>query len=502
MPSKSTSTTFAESWAETSSRPSAAWATPSLSEPPATPDAHEPAPHLLPARFTLKQRVFFSLCGAAVVAWIIIGVATHVISEEQSQQMFDSALRDVSNAVLTFADHELAEVRAEGKDTGMVEDAETIHSGHVLYQIWDNRNKLVLKSSRAPRAPLTTGVSGFGYAQWEGRTARTYSAWNESRTYQIQALEPLGYRQDFSWKINFVLLGGLVLSLLVFVGLLRWIIAIAFHPLSQTVEEIARRSPSDLQPVSDQRKPQELLPLIAAFNHLLSRIVRTLNSERRFTSDAAHELRTPLAALKIQAQVARRSKSEAQREEALLSLDQAVARTSQLVDQLLALARYDSNTGQLDFKGAVALDRVLAEVIEHAQPHATSAGVQIRSELTPVQVRGNPQALAILTRNVIDNAIRYSWSPGQVLVRTLERVVDGRHEVLLQVDDSGPGIPAALRERVFDRFYRISGNNSVGSGLGLAIVKRIADIHQARVVLGESPTLKGLQLTVVFPKME
>jgi signal transduction histidine kinase len=500
MPSKSTSTTYDESWDETSSRPSAEWATASPSDAPAAADT---PPVLVPAPLTLKQRVFFSLCGAAVVAWIIIGVATHLISEGQSQQMFDAALRDVSNAVLAFADHELAEIRAGGHDNEIIENAETIHNGYVLYQIWDGSNQLVFKSAQAPEAPLTAGESGFGYAQWAGKLARTYTAWNENKSFQIRALEPLDHRQDFSWKINSVLLGGLALSLLIFVALLRWIVSIAFSPLSQTVAEIARRSPRDLQPVSDERKPQELIPLINAFNALTFHVNRALTSERRFTSDAAHELRTPLAALKLQAQVARRAKTEEQREEALRSLDQAVTRTSQLVDQLLALARYDGDGSQLKLSNPVRLDRVVAEVLDHLSAQAAAAGIRIRSELREATVRGNAQALAILVRNVVDNAIRYSWSPGQVLVSLEQQPeADGTSRIALQIEDSGPGIPEHLRERVFDRFYRVAGHDTVGSGLGLAIVKRIADLHRARIILGESPTLKGLKLTLIFPLWE
>ena len=262
----------------------------------------------------------------------------------------------------------------------------------------------------------------------------------------------------------------------------------ALKPLDDVAEQITARAPDRLQPLAPASAPREIRPLVNAINDLFARVERTLESERRFTADAAHELRTPLAALATQAQVAMRARDNTERDHAIEQLIASCRRASRLVDQLLTLARLDpEKTRAIEM---VALDRLAEEVCaDHGAP-ALAKNVALELDALPTQVAGNADMLRVLLRNLVDNAIRYTPAGGHVTVA----VAPGA----LTVTDTGPGIPAAERKRIFDRFHRLAGQDTEGSGLGLSIVARIAERHGATVRLDAGDNEKGLRVTVRF----
>jgi two-component system OmpR family sensor kinase len=258
------------------------------------------------------------------------------------------------------------------------------------------------------------------------------------------------------------------------------------------------RHPEALDPLPDKRLPLEVQPLVRALNGLLERLATALDIQKAFVADAAHELRTPLAAVQIQAQLVARAKDDSTRGEALADLQAGVTRATRLAEQLLALARAEPDGGAAS--GTLDLRELLQECVATYAPLAVNRGVDLGIEANEsATVTGNAEALRVMFNNLVDNATKYTPHGGRVDVSL--RIANGRPVV--RIADTGPGIDPAERERVFDRFYRAgaSANRArtdvAGSGLGLAIVRRIATQHHAEVSLDESPA-GGLQVTVNF----
>jgi signal transduction histidine kinase len=257
----------------------------------------------------------------------------------------------------------------------------------------------------------------------------------------------------------------------------------ALRPLSMVARELHARDPALLSPLPEERRDDEILPLVRALNDLLRRLSAALDEQRTFVADAAHELRSPLTALKLQLQLLERAADTTTRSEAGARLATGIERASRLVEQLLALARNEPDTGEQTF-APLQLGEVVREAIAEVVPLADARGVELGLEADDgVSVRGDADALRILARNLADNGVRYTPRDGRVDVSV--RRDDG--EAVIEVADTGPGVPVADRVRVFDRFFRRRAGDESGSGLGLAIVKAIAERHHGRVELGESP---------------
>ncbi len=267
----------------------------------------------------------------------------------------------------------------------------------------------------------------------------------------------------------------------------------ALKPLATIADEIAARGPDHLSALTPPIAPEEIRPLIEAVNNLFGRVEKTLEAERRFTADAAHELRTPLAALTAQAQVVLRARDDDERRHAGEQLVASTRRATRLVDQLLTLARLDPEASVA--ADSVDLARLAEEVCAGHGGMAVVKNVALELDAAPATVSGDAAMLLILLRNLVDNAIRYTPVGGHVTVA----VATDTGGVSLVVTDTGPGIPAAERERVFDRFRRLAGQDTEGSGLGLSIVARIAERHGATVNLGSGPNDSGLQVSLRFP---
>ncbi|HMC16749.1 MAG TPA: ATP-binding protein, partial [Albitalea sp.] len=258
--------------------------------------------------------------------------------------------------------------------------------------------------------------------------------------------------------------------------------------------DVRRRDEQSLAPLRSADLPDEVAPLVSALNALLQRLSASLDTQRAFVADAAHELRSPLTALKLQLQMLKRAPDEAARSAAIDALAAGIERAVRLVEQLLALARSEPGA-PATVKEPLDLSELVRAAVADIVPNAHGRGtvVELYAD-APVTVTGDKTALAALVRNLADNAVRYS-PPG---ARVELRVMQEEGAALLQVDDAGPGIPSDERERVFDRFYRRTTNDEAGTGLGLAIVRSVAAMHGATVELGTSE-LGGLRVSVRFP---
>jgi two-component system, OmpR family, sensor histidine kinase QseC len=265
---------------------------------------------------------------------------------------------------------------------------------------------------------------------------------------------------------------------------------VAWRALGRT---LAVRPAHELQPVALGTAPREMLPLLDALNGLFARIAALLESERRFTSDAAHELRTPIAAIRAQAQVALGEADDALRGRALRQTLEGCDRATRLVDQLLTLARLEAEPGAAEQR--VDLGAVVQATLAELAPRALAKGQRIELDAaSSCVVAGDPTLLGVLVRNLADNAVRYSPAGARIAVR----VTRDQRTVALQVDDSGPGLAGEDLPRLGERFFRVPGSEESGSGLGWSIVRRIATAHGAQVSVGRSASLGGLAVQVRF----
>lgn len=311
----------------------------------------------------------------------------------------------------------------------------------------------------------------------------------------VQVAEAVGKRSRLASEIIGDVLAAQFLIvpvalLFVWLGLTRGI-----EPLSALTAAIRRRTPGDLAPIEESDVPEEVRPLIGAFNDLLARLDASLRAQQRFVADAAHQMRTPLAGLKVQAEIAMRQRDPVNLQHAMRQIVASADRTAHLINQLLALARADSDSPPA--LALLDLDALAREVAREWVPRAQDKGIDLGFEAADgrAAVEGNPALLRELLGNLVDNAIRYTSRGGRVTIR-----VRAGDAVALDVEDTGIGIDEADRELVFERFYRVLGTGAEGSGLGLPIVRGIAHLHRASVALLPNPREGGTIARVVFPR--
>jgi two-component system sensor histidine kinase QseC len=314
----------------------------------------------------------------------------------------------------------------------------------------------------------------------------------------VQVAERDDARTELSEKLALVAVAPLIAGIPLLLVLLSLLIRYGLAPLSSLADQIEARQPGSVAPLTLSRTPAEIAPVLDALNGLLGRVQDALARERRFTADAAHELRTPLAALKVHAQNAARATSAADREASLRSMLTGLERTVHLAEQMLALSRAAANGASAQL-APVSLRRMVAEALDSLQPRTRERHLRVNVTSDPgdaeMEVRGDRQKLGSLVSNLLDNAVRHAPEGGVVEV-VLRRDAG---ETSFAVADAGPGIPVALRERVFESYYRIPGSAGSGSGLGLAIVKEIALALGARVEIADGAEGRGTRVVVRFP---
>jgi two-component system sensor histidine kinase QseC len=365
------------------------------------------------------------------------------------------------------------------------------------FQIWSNKGKLLLHSSSAPKDSLTPTVDGFSDTAIGSQNWRVFTAYNDKVGTRTVLAERYDTRNELGRKIA---QDDLYIMLLTFPlsGLLIWIIiGRGLNSLDKVTQEVADRAPSHLEPVDLKEIPDEIRPLIDELNKLFFRLKAGFEREKRFAADAAHELRTPLAALKAQAQVALNTNDIAQKNQALQKLIASVNRSTHIVHQLLTMSRLVPEATNLQEEDMLDLCKLTRETLAMLAPAAIEKQIELEYETDENMpaIYGNATALGILIRNLVDNAIRYCYEKGRILVRLLYQ----DQAIVLEVIDNGPGIPENLQERVFERFYRVLGNKSPGSGLGLAIVNQICELHGGKVSLDSPKTGTGLIVRVMLP---
>jgi signal transduction histidine kinase len=425
------------------------------------------------------------LLGALIILVALISLLAAVVTYRrvlnETSTLFDYQLRQMALSLrsqISLAPR--IEVPPDQGDTDFV------------VQIWDIFGARTYLSR--PGLPMINQtVLGYANLSLGGKAWRAYGL--QTGAGVIQIAQPVSVREGLARAAAERVVIPLILLLPIMIVAVAWIVRRGLMPLQYVAAEVQRRDVHSLRPLGTGDLPREIEPLVRELNRLLGRLQEAFSVQRAFISDAAHELRSPLTALRLQLQLLDRAPDETARLEARARLGGAVERAIHLAEQLLTLARSDPQELAGEF-GPVDLAAVAAEAITDTHELALARNIDLALDGAPgCLVRGNGEALRILTRNLIDNAVRYTPPGGSVLVRCRSKA----EGALLEVTDTGPGIPAAERERVFDRFHRRAAAQAEGTGLGLAIVKSIAGHHGARVVLGDAPG-GGLHAAVEFPE--
>lgn len=372
-------------------------------------------------------------------------------------------------------------------------------ANHVEFQIWSPDNKLLVSSPNAPITDISLGQEGFSNFDIDGETWRVFMTVHPKNGHKVVFAERYTLRDVLTHRLmrnDFLIL----LITYPFFGLLIWIIVgRGLSSIKRVTEEVAYRESHYLEPVNIAEVPEEISPLVDELNQLFSRLQQGIEREKRFSADAAHELRTPLAALRTQVQVALKSTDDKQKLiHSLNNVIKAVDRSSHVVQQLLTLSRLNPEAGDALQQEPVNLVAIASETVADLAPVACDKDIDIEliAPNDKIIILGNATILHILLRNLVDNAIRYTPEKSHIAVKV--RCSD--QQATLQVIDNGPGIAAKLRERVFERFYRILGNKSPGSGLGLAIVAQIVNLHHGDITLdATNDDDSGLTVTIHFP---
>ena len=458
-------------------------------EPDAAQPAEGPAPFDAPARRSLLGEILDWLLAPLFLLWPMSIAITYVVAQNLANGPFD---KNLANALLILGQQvEIEDNKAVLKISAPARLAlRTRENDGVFWKVSTSSGELLGGDTELP-SPQFTPNEKKNHVYYQNYTLRDFEIrvaylWNDfgqrnSAPILLLAAESIDQRTRFA---NDIIKGVIFPQFFVLpiAAFLIWFgLSSGIAPLNALQKRLRARRPDDLSPIDRHAAPSEIEPLITAMNHLLIRLEANVLTQRRFVADAAHQLKTPLAGLRTQAELALRSDAQAQTQASLLQIVQGTQRATRLVNQLLLMASAenpnDLKLSPIDLV-ALARDQTLLWVDQ-----ALRQGLDIGFEGPdhPLMINGEPILLAEAINNLIDNALRYTPAPGHITVAVTERL----HAVVLSVQDSGPGILAEERSRVFDRFYRVLGAKAEGSGLGLAIVKEIALRHRAEVYVSD-----------------
>ena len=363
-----------------------------------------------------------------------------------------------------------------------------------VVQVWTQDGQRIFESADEALLPQLA-VLGFAEVNARGTTYRVLSM--QTRGLVIQVAQDMAARRQMAGSLALRTVAPVALMAPLLMLVVWWVVSGSLAPVSRVRRQVASRQPDDLSPVGEEGLPEEVRPLVAELNLLFERVRRAFDAQKHFVADAAHELRSPLAALKLQVQLLRRASDPAAHEQAVQRLAAGIDRAARLVEQLLTLARNEAQAAAGAEAAQVDLTALAREAIADAVPGAESRRIDLGlARADAVCLAGHVDALRILLRNLVDNAVKYTPEGGRVDVTVQQEEGGG---ALLVVEDSGPGLAESDRERVWDRFYRAPDAGASGSGLGLAIVRSVAQLHGAELALDRSATLGGLRVRVQFP---
>ncbi|MES2142149.1 MAG: ATP-binding protein [Pseudomonadota bacterium] len=463
---------------------------------------------------SIRRFLLFNLLTTVVATIIITAFGNYYIDCQAINDSLDNLLVETGSLLktITHTPHLLTPSKLQAiqsqlnastfptkkfLDNANLKNEVTQEDNRYKFQLWDGNGKLLLNSPKAPTIPLI-GKPGLSDKTINGQKWRTFTIYDRQQGIILAIAEQYTSRYTM---IRHMLIDDTYLTLLIYPlsGLFIWlIIGSGLKSIRFFAKEVAERAADHLDPVDLNEVPIEISPLVDELNKLFLRLQQAFEREQRFAADAAHELHTPLAALKTQAQLALKAIDP---QECYLHLKQVISsvdRCTHVIQQLLTLCRLSPETIMPEHFTHVNLARIAAEVIAQLAPQAVLKQIEIEliAKDTEYKLLGNSTGLHVLIRNLVDNAIRYT--PREGIVKVI--ILNLPDAILLQVIDNGPGIPSKLRARVFERFFRVLGSNVQGSGLGLAIVEQITSLHHGSIHLDKPDEGTGLKVEIKFPK--
>lgn len=448
--------------------------------------------------FSLRQRLTYWLVGPLLLLVAAGTLVSYRIALSAATRAYDSALLDPALAIASHLRRNGDRIELDLPSIA-IEALRIDTEDRVYFQVLGPRDELIAGTPRLPSPPRRLAPDEHMYydAILEGERVRVAARGVAvgAGTAVVQVAETLVKRDKLVLEL---LIASTIPQLLIAsaaVAMFWFSIGRGLAPLDRLREEIAARSPRDLRPVSEERKPTEVIPLIGALNRLLSRLNAAIDSQQRFIANAAHQLRTPLAGLKTHAELARRQPSTVELKSLLDMIAGETERTSHLINQLLTLAR--AEPGEALGRQPVNLHELIGRDVRAWVQRAVDKNIDLGFELEDAWVLGEPLLLRELFGNLLDNALSYTQVGGSVTVRTVAR----DDETILEVEDNGPGIPEEEREKVFERFYRIPVTGREGCGLGLSIVAEIAERHGGKVELTSPPGGHGTLMRAIFQRL-
>jgi two-component system OmpR family sensor kinase len=434
--------------------------------------------------YSLKGRLLAAIFILVSLTFLLAAAATFYSVQSEVDKLLDTSLKQVALSLKNY----------RSQDILALEKHKVIGDQNVVIQIYDPISGLKYISRKMEYLPILDRV-GFSDIHLDGQAWRVYTTQNASDQI-IEVAQPTFLRGERVFQAAKLILLPLFITLPI-TGLILWlIVGQGLSSIKATATAISRRSPSSLRPLSMKGLPTEIAPLVSALNGLLSQLNESINTQKRFASDAAHELRTPLTALTLQIQLAERAKTDEARQKAFGKLKDGVKRATRLVTQLLTMARLDPDNREkpllpLDLHAlAVSVSEDLSVIAQQKNISLLAAGK------ASVLVVGNEDALRLVMNNLCDNAMRYTPEHGHIEIRTWAE----NGKAFIEVADDGPGIPEAERPRIFERFYRAAGTQTIpGTGLGLAIVRRVSELHGGSASVGDGINGKGVSFRIEIP---
>lgn len=445
---------------------------------------------------SIRRRLLVLLLGSLVLVWgAMLAYGYRELSHEVDE-LADARLEQNARTLMLLDLKRLHSLASNGQERDEEHEDrhdEHKHAGPLGFQVWTDEGKLLLRAAGSPDASYDA-QDGHAHLSIGGQRWHAFALRDARHGYQVRVFEAETTRSHLVNEIardmgRWLLLALPVLALLVWISTTR-----GLRPLATISSDIGSRHAGNLQPLDLARVPAEVRPLADSLNNLLQRLSESIDRERSFTADAAHELRTPLAAIKVQAEVALAADSEEQRRHALAQVIAGVQRTVHLAQQLLLLARLD-HAGATSMQ-PVDLGQAAADSAARHVDDAERKGMEVDfSADTGCVLSADPVAISVMIDNLLDNAIKYGRAAGHIRVRVMRKDA----QVTISVMDDGPGVAPEYRRRLTGRFFRVPGSGAEGSGLGLAIVDRIAKQYRGVVIIGDGLNGTGLGVTVRLP---
>ena len=444
---------------------------------------------------SLRRRVVSAVLLSVCAVLVLLGIAVQSAIERSSGQEFDERLAQQAQVILAYADHEFAEtgtlVPEEPAPTAL---AAPSGDHEVFYQVWTLAGVPVHRSKGAPQRPLVAmDRRGFMDVPLEGTLWRAYAQRSADMPLVVQIGELASHRNQIAARAWSAVRTPALLALPLLAALVWWLTTTALRPVERLSREIRARTAGDVTPLDVGSMPEEFTTLGAELNSLISRQRDALLREQRFSADAAHELRTPLAAVRTQAQVALRAQSSSERNHALQQLIAGVDRSGRLITQLLSLARLESG-GAAGSTACRPVGDVLGDVLHDLAPSIDKHAVSIQVSRPDAGAALPQEPVYLMLRNLIDNAVRHSPVGG--IVRIELSASDPGLQILIA--DQGPGIPVEQRQSALDRFRRLT-DSYAGSGLGLSIVAQVVELLKGRLEMRDASPSPGLEVFISLP---